>query len=50
MESNMIKFWVEWLDGTLITSIYAENEQQAINKASRELGLAFHEFKIKKAC
>lgn len=45
----MVKFWVEWLDGTLLGSIEAEDEQQALNRACREYGLTANDIKVKKA-
>ena len=48
----MKKFWIEWLDGSLITSVEAESERSAYNyacNASTGLGLDLGTFRVREA-
>lgn len=45
----MKKFWIEWLDGTLLGHVEAENAQQALNRACRMYGLTPNDIKVREA-
>ena len=46
---DMIKFWIEWLDGTLAGSIEAQNERSALNLACTLMGYDNKDIRIRKA-